>query len=521
MAFPGKKFISPAEYGNGRAPAGWKIPFITALLGFLCLLIISYGSYSGSRINTVDARLVQAAMKIKLESVTTDILLAALLDGSVVVGLETVWAPLEASVKDFCVQLEQNASIAQWPPYVAMPVEAKDAEILKAQLHALKAEAERRLTLPRHQLIDGPESKMYRGEFKRFISLVDHLEAQLRLAMTANLARFKTSQAAMIVLGALLTLAASITLRRIDLHRANAYRELQNAGVQLSREVTRRARLLAELKDYSYAISHDLRAPLIGIKGFCSEIRFGLDELRSQLNAAGHQCIPAGRNGISAILEHDLPEALGYLDAAAARMSRLLEAILKLSRCGRRRMVAEPLRTGLIVAEALKLLAYQIKSRNIEVTLADLPDLTADREALEQVFANLLNNAVNYLDPQRPGRIRISGESRPGESIFRVSDNGRGIRADAIEKIFNMFERLGENGVPGEGMGLCYVRTLVRRHGGEVHCESRPGVGSTFTFSIPRQLTVDDEYTPGTCTTGQPPRWRCGGESASKEEKYG
>jgi signal transduction histidine kinase len=100
---------------------------------------------------------------------------------------------------------------------------------------------------------------------------------------------------------------------------------------------------------------------------------------------------------------------------------------------------------------------------------------------------------VNYLDPQRPGRVWVDGENHSGETIYRVSDNGRGIQPCDIEKIFNMFERLGQNDMPGEGMGLSYVRSLVRRHGGTVTCESQPGTGSTFTFSISRRLMAGDD----------------------------
>jgi signal transduction histidine kinase len=100
-------------------------------------------------------------------------------------------------------------------------------------------------------------------------------------------------------------------------------------------------------------------------------------------------------------------------------------------------------------------------------------------------MSNILMNAVTYLDPERPGEIEITGQRKHNETHFQVRDNGRGIAENDMHKIFELFRRAGEQDVPGEGMGLAYVRTLVRRYGGRIWCESDLGVGTTFTFSIP------------------------------------
>jgi signal transduction histidine kinase len=103
-------------------------------------------------------------------------------------------------------------------------------------------------------------------------------------------------------------------------------------------------------------------------------------------------------------------------------------------------------------------------------------------------MGNILGNAVKYLEPDRPGEIEIRGERGDEETLFRVHDNGRGIAAEEIDKVFAPFRRLGRQDVPGEGMGLAYVQALVRRHGGCISCESDPGMGSTFTFTISNHL---------------------------------
>jgi signal transduction histidine kinase len=122
------------------------------------------------------------------------------------------------------------------------------------------------------------------------------------------------------------------------------------------------------------------------------------------------------------------------------------------------------------------------------VTVEPLPVVHADPLALAQIFGNLLANAVAYLDPSRPGAIAITAAQHPGVTVFAVRDNGRGIAEDDIPQIFEPFRRVGRQDVPGEGMGLAYVRTLVRRHGGDITCQSTPGMGTTFTFTVTQTL---------------------------------
>jgi len=102
-------------------------------------------------------------------------------------------------------------------------------------------------------------------------------------------------------------------------------------------------------------------------------------------------------------------------------------------------------------------------------------------------MGNLLANAVAYLEPGRPGAVGVTAERRPDVTVFHVRDNGRGIAAEDIPKVFEPFRRVGRQDVPGEGMGLAYVQMLVRRHGGDIRCHSTLGVGTTLTFTIAYQ----------------------------------
>jgi signal transduction histidine kinase len=114
--------------------------------------------------------------------------------------------------------------------------------------------------------------------------------------------------------------------------------------------------------------------------------------------------------------------------------------------------------------------------------------------AMSQIVSNLLSNAINALMPGRPGELRITAAAGPETTAFHIQDNGRGIAAADIPKVFEMFRRLGPQEAAGEGMGLTYVRALVRRHGGDVWCQSTPGAGTTFTFTIAQHLA--ESYLP-------------------------
>lgn len=113
-----------------------------------------------------------------------------------------------------------------------------------------------------------------------------------------------------------------------------------------------------------------------------------------------------------------------------------------------------------------------------------MPTLHCDRLALEQIFGNLLDNATKYLDPVRPGALRIEAEQLGSDQLIHIHDNGRGIAAENMVKVFAPFRRAGKIDSQGEGMGLAYVCTL----GGRISCSSSFGVGTTFTLTLPAQL---------------------------------
>jgi hypothetical protein len=275
--------------------------------------------------------------------------------------------------------------------------------------------------------------------------------------------------------------------------------ELREANTSLQKEVGERTRAEEqlqryaaeleqsneEIKRFAYIVSHDLRAPLVNLKGFASELRAASEVIAAATEAVLPNLPERQRRALTAAIQEDVPEALGFIDTSVTRMDKFINAVLKLSRLGRQELKREPLDMDALVQGILDSLAHQIEARQVVVSLPPLPQIMADRVSMEQIVGNILANAVLYLDQNRAGKIEISAKSERGETLFSIRDNGRGIAQDDMDKVFAPFRRAGRQDVPGEGMGLAYVQTMVRRHGGRIWCESKLGEGTTFFFTIP------------------------------------
>jgi signal transduction histidine kinase len=267
--------------------------------------------------------------------------------------------------------------------------------------------------------------------------------------------------------------------------RTMPIRSVQEAEAQSSRYAKKLEETNADLRAFIFSIAHDLRAPLVNLKGFSSELRREIAGIAPVLQAGMASLPEVERKHVAVVLEQAVPEALGYIDSSTLKLDSLVNAVLNLSRIGLRPMKPEVIDTEELMHTALLTFAYAIKEKNITVTMGPLPSVVADRMVMEQSTANILDNAFKYLEPGRAGVISIFAEQARDETILYFQDNGRGIAPDDIQKVFELFRRAGQQDTPGEGVGLALVKALVRRQGGNIWCESVLGKGTTFCVSVP------------------------------------
>ncbi len=250
-----------------------------------------------------------------------------------------------------------------------------------------------------------------------------------------------------------------------------------------------------EIQRFAYIVSHDLRSPLVNVMGFTSELDIARTEIAKFYSEAVAKNPELENKDAKSAIEVDLPESIEFIRSSTAKMDRLINAILRLSREGRRVLSPEPLKMNELLHTISRSIQHQTAEVGATVEIGELPEIVSDRLAVEQVFSNLIENAVKYLAPDRPGQIRVRGGVEGGMVAITVEDNGRGIAPADHSRIFDLFRRAGTQDRPGEGIGLAHVRALVRRLGGNITVKSTLGEGSTFRVTLPKTLKATTEGT--------------------------
>jgi signal transduction histidine kinase len=222
----------------------------------------------------------------------------------------------------------------------------------------------------------------------------------------------------------------------------------------------------AELERFTYIVSHDLKSPLVTVRGFLSYVE--RDAKAGRLDR----------------VESDLAR----IRAATDRMGQLLDDLLSLSRTGRVERPHEDVPFDDVVREARTLTAGRLAMRGVRVEVdGPLPVLRGDRHRLVDLVQNLLDNAAKFMGGQEDPAVRIGARvgDAPGEAVLYVRDNGVGIEAAQQERVFELFHRVDPL-VEGTGLGLALARRIVQAHGGRIWVESAgAGSGSTFVFTLP------------------------------------
>ncbi len=267
-----------------------------------------------------------------------------------------------------------------------------------------------------------------------------------------------------------------VELRTAELARVNAELAQRNQENEL----------------FVFGVSHDLRSPLVNLQGFSEELGLACLELRELLTKTG---IPPdlGRQGLT-ILDDEMLVSARFIQTAVLRLNNVIDALLRLSRAGRVEYQWQEVDLTRIVRDVVDSFGATISQKNAVIEVGRLGTVWGDATALELVFANLIDNALKYLAPDRRGRIEIGLATRAEvhngkipKICCQVRDNGLGIALDGQNKLFHVFQRLHPEAAPGEGMGLVLTRRIVERHRGRIWVESQPNGGSTFFVDLPTQ----------------------------------
>ncbi|MDP9838808.1 signal transduction histidine kinase [Neorhizobium huautlense] len=278
-----------------------------------------------------------------------------------------------------------------------------------------------------------------------------------------------------------------------ELNRARQQVETLNAGLEerVNERTEDLMRANSEIQRYAYIVSHDLRAPLVNIMGFTSELETTMKDIQAYVLAEGMPSEDQVKQARFAV-EEDLPEAISFIRSSTKKMDGLINAILKISRDGRRELKPEPIDLSDMLEVTAATINHQVVEAGGEIKIAvnAAKGLVSDRFSLDQVFGNLFDNAVKYRNPEKP--LSLSVRAYPvGRTALRieVADNGRGIAPEDHERVFELFRRSGLQDQSGEGIGLAHVRSLVRNLGGDITVTSTLGGGSTFVIRLPLDLS--------------------------------
>jgi signal transduction histidine kinase len=432
---------------------------------------------------------------------------------------------LSTLLPDFQIDFEKAASLLT-PALRRLGALANDNPVQKRLLDEMLPlvnqqieEFRKAIELARTQRMDDA-TRIVREDIGRdTMNHIDDLAGQMRaeedrlfIERTTNADRSQTLAASMTGIGSgFVVVLAGISIflvRRSARARDDAEARLRDNNLNLEATVDERTADLREanneIQRFAYIVSHDLRSPLVNIMGFTSE----LEELRGDIfrriatlgrDGTSAPLVPADASDTEPVLDdddkqlsQDFSEALGFIKSSIAKMDRLITAILNLTREGRREFEPVRIDTRELIEGIVATVAHQAADADAQIHIEPLPDIVSDRLALEQIFSNLIDNAIKYLRPGVPGYISVRGRTKLGFAIFEIADNGRGIDPKDHQRIFDLFRRAGTQDKPGQGIGLAHVRALVRRLGGTMSVASDLHNGSTFTITLPIGWTASN-----------------------------
>ena len=260
--------------------------------------------------------------------------------------------------------------------------------------------------------------------------------------------------------------------------------EVKQAGLELERLNRDLIAKRQEMENFLYITSHDLRTPLVNIQGFAQNLERYLLELRDNLAAV--QLPQPVNEAVSKLTDKELPGALKFVLESSRKMDSLISSLLKVARLGRVEMKTQALEMNDLLKKIVAATRYQLEEAGASVKVGILPPCKADPTAVSQLFANLLENAIKYRAEGRPLAVSITGEARGASVLYKVADNGSGIAAKDLGRIWDIFYRgSAARSGEGEGIGLTVVKYMAEKNGGSIKAESEEGRGTVFCVELP------------------------------------
>ncbi|MFW6134167.1 MAG: PAS domain-containing sensor histidine kinase [Elusimicrobiota bacterium] len=249
---------------------------------------------------------------------------------------------------------------------------------------------------------------------------------------------------------------------------------------KLARKITEKNK---ELDQIINVISYDLKEPLLNIQGFSRELYYDISEMAGVL--LGNRSVDDIKEKVKILIEKNISDNLDHITSSTRIIERLVNGILNYSRLDKREIDKNKIDMNKLIKEIIKGFSLRLNKKRIKVEINKLPDCTGDKAYVGQVFSNLIDNAVKYINNTDSGCIRIYGEKKGENSVYTIEDNGPGISREDAKYIFNIFGRKEKTRKSVFGLGLPLSKKICNKLNGDVWFESEKAKGCRFYISLP------------------------------------
>ncbi len=244
-----------------------------------------------------------------------------------------------------------------------------------------------------------------------------------------------------------------------------------------------------ELQQFISCVSHDLRSPLVNIEGFVVELEELVDDLRERREKTCNMALQC--NETFDEIFSDMQGAISYVDTSIKRLKRLVNSVVDIHKNRTRKLEDEPTDIGRQLKLVVSSMQHQIQRSHCSIRInTRMPTINIDPYVVERIFANVIDNSIKYLEPTRNGQIDIDVTTNNKQVVFSVRDNGIGINEGNKKYVFQIFRRATDRDIPGDGVGMPMVRSLVDLYNGEIWFNSKEGTGTTFYIAFPKSMLV-------------------------------